>query len=249
MNDRINESRHKELEFWKTSDEEKPGVFSVSTILEKSSNAKIFLDSLNKIDGLSFANNINVLELGAGQCWASSILKSLHPNINIISTDISPEAIASSHIWEKIFKSSIDKKYVCTSDEIHEEDDSIDFIFTVAAAHHFITHRKTLTEIQRILKKGGIGSYIYEPVTPKFWYPFAYKRVNNNRPEVPEDVLILSKLKKIANDVGLKQEVIYTPYYSNRGSIFATLFFLFLNIFPFLQRFVPCSAIVIYRKL
>ena len=55
MNDRINESRHKELEFWKTSDEEKPGVFSVSTILEKSSNAKIFLDSLNKIDGLSFA--------------------------------------------------------------------------------------------------------------------------------------------------------------------------------------------------
>ena len=86
-------------------------------------------------------------------------------------------------------------------------------------------------------------------MTPKFWYPFAYKRVNNNRPEVPEDVLILGKLKKIANDVGLKQEVIYTPYYSNRGSIFATLFFLFLNIFPFLQRLVPCSAIVTYRKL
>lgn len=29
----------------------------------------------------------------------------------------------------------------------------------------------------------------------------------------------------IANDVGLKQEVIYTRYYSNRGSIYATLFF------------------------
>ena len=48
MNDRINESRHKELEFWKTSDEENLS-FSVSTILENLQMQK-FLDSLNKID-------------------------------------------------------------------------------------------------------------------------------------------------------------------------------------------------------
>lgn len=249
MSNKIDDAREKELEFWRNSDEERPDVHSVKTIIEKSSNAKIFLDSLSKIEGIDFSKNINVLEIGAGQCWASSILKSLHPKIRITSTDISPEALASSHIWENIFKTSIDKKYPCTSDNTGENDNSVDFIFTVAAAHHFITHRKTLTEIHRILKKDGKCAYFFEPVTPKFWYRLAYKRVNNNRPEVPEDVLVLSKLSKIADDVGLKQEVQYTPYYSNRGSIFATLFFLFLNLFPFLQRLLPCTATVTYSKL
>ena len=247
--DKVKEARLKEIDFWKESDQERPNVHSVETILEKSSNAKIFLKSLSEISNINLSEGSRVLEIGGGQGWASCVLKSLNPKINITTTDISDDAISSIQIWENIFKSEIDNKYACTADKTREKDEAIDFIFTFASAHHFITHRTALNEIYRILKVGGKCAYIFEPVTPAYLYSMAYKRVNRMRPEVPEDVLIISKLKSIALDNGLRLETIYTPYFSNRTGIIGTVYYCILYLMPFLQRLLPSTATLVFTKI
>jgi hypothetical protein len=101
VSNKINYTRERELEFWRNSKEERIGIHSAKTI--------------SKIEGIDFFKNINVLEIIAGQCWASSILKSLYLNIRIDSVDVSLEALASARIWENIFKTPVDKKYSCSA--------------------------------------------------------------------------------------------------------------------------------------
>ncbi len=105
------------------------------------------------------------------------------------ATDISEFAVLSLPKWERLFEVEVDNSYACTSYETSESDDSIDQVFCFAAAHHFLAHKRTLHEISRILKPGGISFYFHEPATPKYLYSLAYWRVNRKRPQVPEDVL------------------------------------------------------------
>jgi len=244
----IKAAQKQEINFWRDSEEERPGVRSIRKILEKMSNANELLESLSSIKTIKWDKETRVLEIGGGQGWASCIVKSIHPSAYVTLTDISPYAVESVGQWEDIFGVKIDKVYDCLSNKTKEKDNSIDFIFTFAAAHHFITHRKTIKEISRILKFGGSAAYFFEPVTPKFWYPMAYKRVNRKRPEVPEDLLIINELRKLAIEAGLKFSIIRTPTYNNRKGYLETLYYLILNTFPFLQRFFPHTATILFIK-
>ncbi len=244
----IKEIQQEEIDFWKNSEDESPGVRSTKKILEKSSNGNILLECISKISDINWDDNLTVLEIGGGQGWASCILKSLHQNCKFITTDISEHAIASIDQWEEIFNTKIDKTYACKSYETNEENHSIDLVFTFAAAHHFLKHRSTLKEMHRILKQNGIAAYIFEPVTPPYWYKLAYKRVNSIRPEVHEDVLDLSRIAKISKEVGLEFKVIFTPIFNSRIGSFNTLYYLILSRFSFLQRFFPATATLVFKK-
>ena len=245
---KIQDIQKEEIDFWKNSKDEKPGARSTSKILEKASNGNIFLECINNISEINWKDNLNVLELGAGQGWASCILKSLHKGSIFTATDISKYAIASITQWEEIFDTKVDKTYACKSYETNEQKNSIDLVFTFASAHHFIKHKKTLKELKRILKSGGIAAYLFEPVTPPYWYSLAYKRVNSIRPEVHEDVLDVSRISKIAEDVGLKFKIIYTPIFRYRSGLSQTIYYIFLNKIPFFQKFFPATATLIFKK-
>ena len=101
----------------------------------------------------------------------------------------------------------LDNSYACRSYEIPEADASIDQIFTFAAAHHFVAHRRTLAEFKRVLKPGAKAFYFFEPASPKYLHAAAKKRVNLKRPHVPEDVLIPSKIREIAEAMDLECRV------------------------------------------
>lgn len=235
-----------EIEFWRNSPDESPESNSLHNIVEKVSDTAILLDCFDRYQG-RLAEHGRVLELGSGQGWASCAYKRNFPDVTSIVTDISPYAVQSLPKWERIFEVKIDHFYDCTSYEIKEPDSSIDQIFCFAAAHHFLAHRRTLKELYRVLKPGGKVFYFYEPATSKALYSFAYWRVNRKRPEVPEDVLITSKLRALATRTGLDLQVDYYPSLKRRGPL-ETLYFYMLGRLPFLQKWVPCTANFIFTK-
>jgi SAM-dependent methyltransferase len=230
----------KEIDFWKHSNTEGPDSESVENIVDKIGDAQIFLDCIQHYKDI-FGCSASILELGAGQGWASCIIKSLYPKARVTATDISPHAVASIPKWEHVFKVQIDQYHACKSYNIPEEDASLDCVFCFAAAHHFVAHRRTLQEIARVLSPGGNCLYFYEPSCPSFWHPLAYRRVNRKRPEVPEDVLIYSKIRDLASDAGLNYDLQFYPSILKRGA-FETVYYTLLRKIHPLQRLLPCTV-------
>jgi len=235
-----------EIEFWRDSKDESPESDSIENIISKVSDAGVFLDCLKRHQH-KLATTGKILELGAGQGWASCVYKRTFPETDVTATDISEFAVKSLPKWERLFEVTIDKSYDCTSCHINENDSSVDLIFCFAAAHHFLAHKRTLHEISRVLKPGGKAFYFYEPATPKYLYSLARWRVNRKRPHVPEDLLITSEIRKLARSIGLDLFVDYYPSLIKRGA-FESVYYFILGRLPLLQRLLPCSANFIFTK-
>jgi len=232
-----------EIEFWRTSKEESPEADSVHNIVEKVSEAAVFLELLNR-----YREHIGgrVLELGAGQCWASCLVKRLFPLSYVTATDISPFAVQSANKWERIWQTKLDRVYACKAFETSEVDASIDTVFAYASAHHFIEHAATMREIARVLRPGGTALLLYEPASPAYLYRLARWRVNRKRPEVPEDVLVPCEMVRHANAAMLDIKVDYFPSTTRRGAL-ETLYYWLLQRLQPLQRMLPCTVNLIIR--
>ncbi len=242
----IEEKEKIEIQFWKNSPLENPESESIENLVNKFCEARIFLEKL-AYHREYFDKAKSILEIGAGQGWASCIVKKLFPEQQVTASDISEYAIESSKKWEYIFKVYLDNKLPCRSYEIPLNDESIDLIFCFESAHHFIKHRKTLEDIYRVLKKGGVCLYLHEPACKQYLYRLAYERVNRKRPEVPEDVLIYNKIKQIANQIGFDTDIRFDPTTLNRGSV-ETIYYLLLQKLPLIRYYLPCSADFIFKK-
>lgn len=243
----IKEKENIEINFWRDAAEEKPEVFSIPNLINKFKEADVFFEKL-VLYGQHFKQAKNVFELGGGQGWASCMVKFYHPGKHVLLSDISPFAIESSSQWEDIFKVKLDGKKPAKSYETGLENESQDLIFCFASAHHFIKHNRTFKELNRVLKPGGTILYFHEPVCRRFFYPLSYKRANALRPEVPEDVLIYKRIKRISKENGFSCEVNFAPISRNRGT-FGTLYYWFLGKASFLQHIFPCSADFVFTKM
>lgn len=194
-----------------------------------------------------FRDASSVLELGAGEGWASCVVKHLYPGVSVAASDISESAISGIGKWERIFECTVDARFPCKSYAVPLPDSSVDLIFTFQAAHHFILHMETLREAARLLRPGGTCLYLNEPSCRKFIHPLAKWRVNRKRPECPEDVIVLEDIKKIASILGFKLEVNYSTETVNRGVI-EGVYYKLLSTFPVLCRWLPCTADFIFTK-
>jgi ubiquinone/menaquinone biosynthesis C-methylase UbiE len=235
-----------EIEYWKTSPTESPDADSLEGLIHKLAEARVFLEKLGYYQQ-QFAQAETILEIGAGQGWASCMVKKSFPNQKVIASDISEYAIQSAAKWEDIFKVCLDQTFHCRSYQIPLADDSVDLIFCFESAHHFICHRQTLQELHRILKAGGVCLYLHEPACLPCLYRLAYARVNRKRPEVPEDVLIYPKIKAIAYQFGFMPTLRFDPTTLNRGSV-ETLYYLMLQKIPLIRYYLPCSVDFIFKK-
>ena len=213
--------------------------------IEKLSTARKFLDKVNKYDYI-FRSSSSIIELGGGSCWASYIVKKLFPNAFVVGSDIAQAAIDSHKLWEPVINCKIDDAYACTSYNIPFPDESFDLVFCFESAHHFGKHKRTLEEIKRILKPNGCALYLGEPGCRSYIYPLAHKRVNR-RQDVAEDVLVYKNIASIAQSIGLKTEVIFSPSLIDRHPK-ETLYYYVLNLFPTLQKFLPCTVDFKFRK-
>ncbi|MFZ5532222.1 MAG: class I SAM-dependent methyltransferase [Pseudomonadota bacterium] len=246
MRDAIEEKQRIEIAYWRDSIDESPNSDSVVTVVNKMTEAAIFLDCM-KMYHAEVSPAGRVVELGCGQGWASCIYKKMFPEADVTATDLSGFAVASISKWEAIFGIRVNRSYACKSYETEEDDASVDLIFCFASAHHFLAHRRTVREISRILKPGGKAIYFYEPTSPIYLYSLAHKRVNRKRPEVPEDVLIVSELHKLSKLENLDLRIDYYPSLIHRGPL-ETIYYYFLSKIPFLQKMVPCTANFIFTK-
>ena len=235
-----------EIEFWRTSEVEGPTSDSLVNILRCAAEARIFLNKLEKFKHY-FSGAEKIMELGGGQCWASAIVKRYFNHKTIIGSDISKYAVESAHKWERIFGYALDDKVDCKSYEIPVEDGSLDLVFAYAAAHHFARHEKTFIELKRVLKPGGVCLYLHEPCCGRLLHPLAKWRVNLKRPEVPEDVLVVPQLRRLATKHGLKMRYERDATLVNRKP-FETIYYLVLNLLPFFAYLLPCSGDLIIHK-
>lgn len=235
-----------EVDLWRDSPSERPAADSVSNIVNKLSDARVFLDCVRRHRNL-FKGAKRILELGGGQGWASCLVKRLRPGAEVTLTDISPYAIASAGKWERIWDVNLDEQYACPGSETHETDNSVDLVFCFASAHHFTAMPETLAEIRRILKISGTAAFFHEPTCPRAWYPLARRRVRRKRPEAGEDVLVPGDLRRFARSAGLTMEVDYYPTLLYRRPR-EVLYYGVLSKVPALRRVLPCGAnILLYR--
>jgi SAM-dependent methyltransferase len=235
-----------EIDFWRESATEKPGADSVENIVNKMGDAGVFLTFLGAFDSV-FAGSKKILELGAGQGWASCLVKRKFPQASLTATDISPYAITSIHMWEHIFGVRVDRAYPCKSYEIPEGDSSVDCVFCYASAHHFVAHKRTLREVYRVLRPGGHCLYLHEPSCRWFIYWLALWRVRRKRPDVPEDVIRYPELIRLAKESGFEPKIEFTPIVSNRAPL-ETVYYAILSRIPPLQRVLPCCVTYIFEK-
>jgi len=165
----------------------------------------------------------------------------------VIATDISSYAIESIDYWHRVFGVRTDGHYACKSYATQEAAGSVDLVFCFAAAHHFDEHAETLREIARILKPGGRALFLHEPVCGRLLYPIAFKRVNAVRPAVPEDLLIVSDLRRLAAAAGLTIQVLRNEPLLGAWA-FPTLNYSLQRWLPPLANVLPSSMSFVFGK-
>jgi ubiquinone/menaquinone biosynthesis C-methylase UbiE len=248
LNIDLSQKEQVEIDFWKNSPKENPEVFSRGNFLNKTREARQFNYKINRHKKV-FRKKKNILELGAGQGWASCYLKKfLLPNSHFTVTDISIYAIESLPYWEKVYDVKIDNKLACKSYEVPLRDGSFDLIFCYAAAHHFVKLDETIKECQRLLMPGGQMIFLYEPTCSRLFYPLHFKYVNTAAHNTPEDVLIPGEIKKLAKKHELKFVNHYDAHQTLIRSIPIHLYFRFLKALPFLQKTLPSSSDMVFTK-
>ncbi len=242
----IEARERREISFWSESESERPGAFGLDLLTHKMSEARIFLEKLERYRDLFAAAN-TIVELGGGQCWPSCMVKHEFEQAQVIGTDIAPDAVVSAPQWEHVIGARLDGRVACRSNAIPFADGSVDLLFVFAAAHHFGAHRSTLHEIKRVLVPGGHALYLHEPGSRDWIYPLALKRVMAKRPVVSEDLLRYPHLVELATECGLDTRVEFSPTLTYRAGV-ETVYYLALQKLRVLQRVLPCTVDLVFTK-
>lgn len=244
----LKEKEEEEINYWRESKFESSERFTKENFLNKMQECRHFDYKANKYAAF-IRNKTRVLEVGAGQGWASCFLKKYYlPEAHFTVTDISPYAIQSIAYWEEFFRVRIDRAYAAKSYEIDAEDGQFGLVFCYAAAHHFVLLEETLTELKRVLRDDGHILFLYEPTCSALFYPLHYYYVNKMPHSTPEDVIVPSRMSAISQRAGLKYRNIYDAHQTLIRSIPLGLYFRMLGKLPFLQKALPSSSDLIFRK-
>lgn len=240
------ERESQEIDYWRESESERPGVDSLDAFTFKMTEARVFLEKMDAYADY-FDRARTILELGGGQGWAACMISRQFPGSTVVSTDIARDAVASLSEWERVFKVQLAGAAACRSYEIPLSDASVDLVVVFASAHHFGRHSRTFGELKRVLRPGGHALYLHEPACSDLLYDRALARVNRKRPVVQEDVLRYKHLARVGLRCGLGVEIIHVPSTTNRGAV-ETVYYLGLQRIPPLQKLLPCSVDIILSR-
>ena len=96
-----------------------------------------------------------VLEIGAGTCWASALIKKKYPADFVVASDISTYALEKGLSVARVLESSIDYRIACDAERLPFSDEYFDVVLSNATIHHFSSPQKGVCEMWRVLKRGG----------------------------------------------------------------------------------------------
>jgi ubiquinone/menaquinone biosynthesis C-methylase UbiE len=107
-----------------------------------------------------------VLDLGAGSCWLSALVSRLPQVDRVIALDLSESFLLS--VGVRVLKhlgADFSKVVFAASDfnEIPLESESVHCAFVFAAIHHSLSPIKTLQEVGRCLRRGGVMMVLENP--------------------------------------------------------------------------------------
>jgi ubiquinone/menaquinone biosynthesis C-methylase UbiE len=252
--DYLSESDKKEFIAYQNTEQERSSNEKVELfddLVFKSNFIKIFKELL--ISRLELCGTEKILEMGAGQAWASVLVKSKYPNSYVVASDLVPVSLNFCLHYEKFLNVYIDEKWAFNCRDIPFEDGQFDRIFTFAAFHHFgesNDYSKVINEMVRILKPKGKIVLLYEPSSPKYLYNLAFKRVNARRDldGVDEDVLVISKLEKHVNSIHCKFKAEIFPEYLYREGIASTIYYYVLSKLGVLKNLFLSTVNIVIEK-
>lgn len=241
----LGDRMEREREYWRTSQDERPGGLSTELLFQKMKEAQVFLEAVERNRARFEAADV-VFEVGGGQGWASCLLKKeLGEGTTIMTSDIGESAVAAVPLWESVFMAKLDGAFACPALSLPVDDHSVDLVFAFDAAHHFGAHRRTLTEMLRVLRPGGTCLYLHEPTVPRMLYQRAVDRVNRKRSafghDVVEDVLVGDRLLAIAEGLGFEATRTFAPSMLARRPK-ERAYYTVTSRIGSLQRWVPSAA-------
>lgn len=252
-NDILSESDRKEaIAYQKTQDNRSAndGLELFEDIVFKSSFIKTFQALIPRLE---LSGKEKILEMGAGQGWASALLKSKYPDTYVVASDLVPVALHFCTKYENLLNINVDEKWAFNCRDIPFENEQFDRIFTIAAFHHFgelNNYSKAIKEMVRILKPNGKIFLFYEPSSPKYLYNLSYKRVNARRDldGVDEDVLVISKLQEHTKAINCKLKVDFFPEYLYRDSLNSTIYYYLLSKLSIFNPLLVSTVNIIIEK-
>ena len=113
------------------------------------------------LQGLALFRGASVLEFGAGTCWASRYLTQL--GCRVIAVDVSPTALA---IGQELYRrqpvsgEQPEPQFLLWDGmKLELPDQCVDRVMCLDALHHVPNPREVISELGRVLKKGGIACF------------------------------------------------------------------------------------------
>ena len=118
-----------------------------------------------------------VLEIGAGTCWASALIKKEHPSSLVVATDISPYALEKGVSVARLLESSVDYRISCDATHLPFAKAYFDVVLSNATIHHFPDPQQGVCEIWRVLGKDGKSCALGEVASGKFFKALLTSRI------------------------------------------------------------------------
>lgn len=113
------------------------------------------------VQGLELLPEMAILDFGAGSCWASSWLTQL--GLRVYALDVSPTALRigkARYARQPVFGDRPSPRFVVSNGhKIPLGDGSLDRIICLDTFHHVPNQAEVLSEMSRVLKKGGIAGF------------------------------------------------------------------------------------------
>ncbi len=181
-----------------------------------------------------------LLEIGAGCCWASALVKLSSSQAVVIATDVSPAALETGAKVCRMLEADVDYFVAADAERLPFQDNLFDYVLGSAVIHHFLDAQKGLSEVYRVLKGGGLYIGVNEGGTSSPLRLLRDSRLcpkgRTRRPEgILENTYTWGEWTKLFTSSGFKDIHIYLNkewYNKVAHHWYSSLYYRVISLFP-----------------